>query len=716
MKLRAEQGHRTSAPGSMSDAAVFRPAPAMRVHSGLHSPDSQSSPHVLRSGGAGEQALESAADRTAATLGSGAPARTGPSSSAAATSAPPGMGPGQTVPRSVRAPMEARLGFDFSNVRIHTDDRASSSASAWNARAYTLGSHIVFGRGSYQPHHPAGRQLLAHELTHVTQQGGTPRLLRKEASPGLSGPPREGKDIRKLGVVSNEDGVNLRQSPDGAIVRRLPFNTSLFVSREVPGDWYFVTLNDGSYGYVFKNYINTNQPEPRATLHRIRSGESALRIVKQYYKGDAISWGQDERFYVNVLVYANQGDGPRGIYKPGGSNDWADTQTREGYLIWIPSLQFAQGLRGKVSSGSISYELWQDVKSAVKAAVEFVVGGAAFIAGLLHGALESVWDLLTGLVDLGEMVWKVVKSLFTGNILSDAEGLWDLVKELDVKQLVAAGLKSFVKKWNDPSLLTRWHFRGWLVGYALAEIAMAFLSGGATMLKWAGKAGKFAKLLSTFPRVAKFADKAAELGRVLPDASRRKLATSLSATPADEAARAAKQGSKVDVPKHAEQPRVASGVAEDPGPVLRGGVLDARQEDFLTRLVEGGGIAKIGKREVTVTDLAALTKHSGREHALVILKDNSRALVDMGSYKGGTLTENTKRLLMHSHPEDWGSGMAKFISKEDVDALLILKQRYSYMVTIDGTVYRFTMKTVPMTVGDVVRQFHPILGWVTPGT
>ncbi|MFY2563116.1 hypothetical protein ACN469_36310 [Corallococcus terminator] len=112
--------------------------------------------------------------------------------------------------------------------------------------------------------------------------------------------------------------------------------------------------------------------------------------------------------------FSNQGEGLRGIYKPGGGNDWADAQTREGYLIWIPSLRFAQSLRGKVSSGSISHELWRDVKSAVKAAVEFVVGGAAFIAGLPHGALESVSDLLTGLVDLGELVWKVVKSLFTG--------------------------------------------------------------------------------------------------------------------------------------------------------------------------------------------------------------------------------------------------------------------------------------------------------------
>jgi hypothetical protein len=73
---------------------------------------------------------------------------------------------------------------------------------------------------------------------------------------------------------------------------------------------------------------------------------------------------------------------------------------------------------------------------------------------------------------------------------------------------------------------------------------------------------------------------------------------------------------------------------------------------------------------------------------------------------------NTKRLLMHSHPDDRGSGMAKFISPEDVEAIVALGQRYSYMVTVDGTVYKFTQATSPYTIGEVVRKFHPVHGWV----
>lgn len=97
---------------------------------------------------------------------------------------------------------------------------------------------------------------------------------------------------------------------------------------------------------------------------------------------------------------------------------------------------------------------------------------------------------------------------------------------------------------------------------------------------------------------------------------------------------------------------------------------------------------------------------------MVILNDGKRQLVRLGSYKGGTLPANTKRLLMHSHPDDYGSGMAKLISEADVEAIVTLGQKYSYMVTIDGTVYRFTTTTIPFSVGEVVRRFHPLLGWV----
>ncbi len=68
--------------------------------------------------------------------------------------------------------MQARLGHDFSGVRIHTDTKAAESAAELHAAAYTVGSHIAFGAGRYSPQTAAGRRLLVHELVHVIQQQG----------------------------------------------------------------------------------------------------------------------------------------------------------------------------------------------------------------------------------------------------------------------------------------------------------------------------------------------------------------------------------------------------------------------------------------------------------------------------------------------------------------------------------------------------------------
>ncbi|TAH35243.1 MAG: DUF4157 domain-containing protein [Planctomycetota bacterium] len=88
--------------------------------------------------------------------------------------------PGQPLSQETRAFMEPRFGHDFSRVRVHADERASESARAVGARAYTVRGHIVFDRRYYGPGGNAGRRLLAHELEHVVQDDGpSPPLLRR---------------------------------------------------------------------------------------------------------------------------------------------------------------------------------------------------------------------------------------------------------------------------------------------------------------------------------------------------------------------------------------------------------------------------------------------------------------------------------------------------------------------------------------------------------
>ena len=78
--------------------------------------------------------------------------------------------PGQPLDRATRAYFEPRFGHDFSRVRIHSDAEAEQSAKAVGALAFTVGQNIVFGLGRYAPNSVPGRNLLAHELSHVVQQ------------------------------------------------------------------------------------------------------------------------------------------------------------------------------------------------------------------------------------------------------------------------------------------------------------------------------------------------------------------------------------------------------------------------------------------------------------------------------------------------------------------------------------------------------------------
>jgi hypothetical protein len=92
-------------------------------------------------------------------------------------------GGGQSLPAPIQQQMGAALGADFSGTRIHSDPQADTLSRAISARAFTTGQDVFFRQGEYQPHSPAGQELLAHELTHVVQQGGQPSVQRVVGAP-----------------------------------------------------------------------------------------------------------------------------------------------------------------------------------------------------------------------------------------------------------------------------------------------------------------------------------------------------------------------------------------------------------------------------------------------------------------------------------------------------------------------------------------------------
>ena len=81
-------------------------------------------------------------------------------------------GGGQMLDSKVRGQMESAFDSDFSGVRVHTDSNADALNRELIAKAFTTGKDIFFRQGEYQPGSSTGRELLAHELTHVIHQGG----------------------------------------------------------------------------------------------------------------------------------------------------------------------------------------------------------------------------------------------------------------------------------------------------------------------------------------------------------------------------------------------------------------------------------------------------------------------------------------------------------------------------------------------------------------
>jgi hypothetical protein len=107
---------------------------------------------------------------------------------------------------------------DLAHVRIHTGRQAADSARAVGANAYTVGPHVVFGDGRFGPDSRAGRRLLAHELTHVLQQGeGAGQAVMRQACP------HDGKGSAKCGYYWKFDEAPEENSGVDTRIVRLGF-------------------------------------------------------------------------------------------------------------------------------------------------------------------------------------------------------------------------------------------------------------------------------------------------------------------------------------------------------------------------------------------------------------------------------------------------------------------------------------------------------------
>jgi Domain of unknown function (DUF4157) len=125
------------------------------------------------------------------------------------------------------APARARTqpALDFAETQIHAGPLAASSARSLHARAYTVGSHIVFAPGEYRPETAGGRQLLAHELAHTLQQRASGRLCLQ-------------KQEEETPTASAETAISVLPFPKGsnvALSRLFPDELFRFAPNKITG-------------------------------------------------------------------------------------------------------------------------------------------------------------------------------------------------------------------------------------------------------------------------------------------------------------------------------------------------------------------------------------------------------------------------------------------------------------------------------------------------
>ncbi len=183
------------------------PEPSFAFHAPLSPRVQRSSLRVSQAADPAEREAESVADKVVGSSTSGAPvaiscapsASGSPARSADASMLQSEMSGGSAMPASLSRSMGAKFGADFSGVRFHTDERAAALSNRFSAQAFTVGSHVFFARGAFQPSTPDGLRLVAHELAHTIQQGGAQQKASSTAAaPAVSRPPAPA--IQRLGV------------------------------------------------------------------------------------------------------------------------------------------------------------------------------------------------------------------------------------------------------------------------------------------------------------------------------------------------------------------------------------------------------------------------------------------------------------------------------------------------------------------------------------
>ena len=210
-------------------------------------------------------------------------------------------GGGQPLPDQIRGSMESAFRSDFGGVRVHTDQSADTLNRAVQAKAFTLGNDIYFRKGNYQPGNSSGQELLAHELTHVVQQGGSSNHAQGKLTVGPVGDRYEQEADRVAKQVTRGAAAPQSQAVASG-VQRAPQHIQRY---QASTKNYTATNNDPGVAHMFASQsidpvVDQNNQLRHDTQHdahpslyfsddyTLAINKAKQREAKEFYATDAV--------------------------------------------------------------------------------------------------------------------------------------------------------------------------------------------------------------------------------------------------------------------------------------------------------------------------------------------------------------------------------------------------------------------------------------------
>jgi len=256
---------------------------------------------------------------------------------------------GQSLDPSIQRTMEDRMGDSFGDVRIHTGSTAAEACESINARAFTVGNHIAFNAGEYDPESPEGQHVLAHELAHVRQQ------------------------IEGAVSMLPQDDVELEVDPDPALEREAEE-----AAQQAMAEGPVVVNRMGCKMQIQRLSLGDNEP-PQSTLEGFEDGE---------FDGSTTEKSVLEKLLAKL--------DPRGAARQSGSDTIEDIAYENDTVVTIAVNLLSLGVSGPVAGYTGSIEQAAGTHATAAAAIKTV--GEEPIRNLTAASAGQVYDLL---VDVG---------------------------------------------------------------------------------------------------------------------------------------------------------------------------------------------------------------------------------------------------------------------------------------------------------------------------